>query len=82
MVAEVQCMLGTPVAFVVYVLTGLDDCRGWVTKSTTCAECPESAKGALSSTATRVRSLMGSRACCWRCDILRRGVKWNGATKE
>ena len=25
-------MLGTPVAFVVYVLTGLDDCRGWVTK--------------------------------------------------
>ena len=31
-VAEVQGMLGTPVAFVVYVLTGLDDCRGWVTK--------------------------------------------------
>ena len=43
MVVEVQGMLGTPVAFVVYVLTRLEDHQGWVTKSTTCAECPESA---------------------------------------
>ena len=43
---------------------------------------PRVGEEALSSTATRVHSLMGSRACCWRCDILRRGVKWNGATKE
>ena len=51
------------VASVIYVLTRLDDRRGWVTKSTLCADCPTSAKGALSSSATRVRSLMASRSC-------------------